>query len=343
MTTVLLTGGIGSGKSAVADILRGRGVPVYDSDSAAKSLYTPAFLSLLENEFGTSFSLSDGSLDKKKLGALIFSDTSAREKLEGLLYPALREHFLAWRDRQGDAPLVVLESAIARSKPSFGNYWDAVVLVDASQEVRISRVMARDACTREQALARMASQQQPGSADVVILNNGSLKELEKAVEDAFFTQNAYICRLLKDTSMKTDLAKTLSVRGQHGLFNYIAQSRTGAIVEAFEDKKRYNFSANAGITTLEDISIYTSEGEMKLREVFGKLHEVLGDNDAPDAKKASAEELKALFAKAVPEYDGDRFYVSHMKKVVEWYNALKKYASLEFVTEEDREKEQPEA
>ena len=136
--------------------------------------------------------------------------------------------------------------------------------------------------------------------------------------------------------MKTDLAKTLSIRGQHGLFTYIAQSRTGAIVEAFEDKKRYNFSANAGITTLEDISIYTTEGEVKLSEVFTRMHEVLADADAPGAK-SSDKELKALFEEALPSYDSDRFYVSHMKKVVEWYNALKKYASLEFVTEEERE------
>lgn len=138
--------------------------------------------------------------------------------------------------------------------------------------------------------------------------------------------------------MKTDLAKTLSIRGQHGLFTYIAQSRSGAIVEALADKKRFNFSASAGITTLEDISIYTDEGEMKLKEVFGKMHEVLGEQLAPGAK-ASDQELKALFAKAVPNYDGSRFYVSHMKKVVEWYNALKQYASLDFVTEEEREAE----
>ena len=138
--------------------------------------------------------------------------------------------------------------------------------------------------------------------------------------------------------MKTDLAKTLSIRGQHGLFTYIAQSRSGAIVEAFEDKKRYNFSASAGITTLADISIYTDEGEMKLQDVFGKMHEVLGDADAPSAK-ASDKELKDLFAKAVPNYDADRFYVSHMKKVVEWYNALKHYASLDFLTDGEREAE----
>ena len=60
------------------------------------------------------------------------------------------------------------------------------------------------------------------------------------------------------------------------------------------------------------------------------MKEVLGDADAPSAK-SSAEELKALFEKALPTYDRDRFYVSHMKKVVEWYNALKKYATLDFV------------
>ena len=86
------------------------------------------------------------------------------------------------------------------------------------------------------------------------------------------------------------------------------------------------------ITTLADISIYTNEGEMKLQEVFLKLKEVLGDADAP-SPKSSSEELKALFAKAIPDYDADRFYVSHMKKVVEWYNELKHFASFDFVEE----------
>ena len=139
--------------------------------------------------------------------------------------------------------------------------------------------------------------------------------------------------------MKTDLAKILSVRGQRGLFSYIAQSRNGAIAESLQDHKRVNFSAASGITTLEDISIYTMEGEVKLKEVFLKLKEVLGDADAPSSK-ASAEELKALFEKALPDYDGDRFYVSHMKKVVDWYNQLKNYASLDFTEEEE---EAPEA
>ena len=73
---------------------------------------------------------------------------------------------------------------------------------------------------------------------------------------------------------------------------------------------------------------------MKLQEVFLNMKEVLGDADAPSAK-SKPEELKALFEKALPTYDRDRFYVSHMKKVVEWYNALKNHASLEFVNPED--------
>ena len=132
--------------------------------------------------------------------------------------------------------------------------------------------------------------------------------------------------------MKTDLTRILSVSGQHGLFNYVAQARNGAIVEALSDKKRTCFDMKSRITTLADISIYTNEGEMKLQEVFLKLKEALGDADAP-SPKSSSEELKALFAKAIPDYDADRFYVSHMKKVVEWYNELKHFSSFDFVEE----------
>ena len=88
-------------------------------------------------------------------------------------------------------------------------------------------------------------------------------------------------------------------------------------------------SLNSKITSLADISIYTDDEEVKLQQVFLNMKEVLGDADAPSSK-ADPKELKALFEKALPAYDRDRFYVSHMKKVVEWYNNLKKYASLDF-------------
>ena len=141
--------------------------------------------------------------------------------------------------------------------------------------------------------------------------------------------------------MKTDLTKILSISGQPGLYLYIAQARSGAIVESLSDKKRSCFGLTSKMTTLADISIYTTEGEMKLSEVFLKLKDVLGGAEAP-ASKASSDELKALFAKAVPDYDGERFYVSHMKKVVDGYNCLLKYASLDFVTPEEEASESEE-
>ena len=130
--------------------------------------------------------------------------------------------------------------------------------------------------------------------------------------------------------MKTDLSRILAISGQSGLYLYVSNTRTGAVVEALKDKKRSSVTASSRLTSLADISIYTDDEEVKLQEVFLNMKEVLGDSDAPSAK-SSPEELKALFEKALPAYDRDRFYVSHMKKVVEWYNALKNYASLDFV------------
>lgn len=141
--------------------------------------------------------------------------------------------------------------------------------------------------------------------------------------------------------MKTDLSKILAISGQSGLYLYISQARNGAIVEALADKKRNSVSINSKITSLADISIYTDDEEVKLQQVLLNMKEVLGDADAPSAK-SKPEELKALFEKALPAYDRDRFYVSHMKKVVEWYNALKNYASLDFVDLDEAEETEQE-
>ena len=135
--------------------------------------------------------------------------------------------------------------------------------------------------------------------------------------------------------MQTDLARILSVSGQHGLFQYVAQSRNGAIAESLETKQRKVFTASSRISSLADIAIYTSEGELKLDQVFLAIKDALGDAEAPSAK-ASEKELVALFSKAIPNYDADRFYVSHMRKVIDWYSQIVKYASLDFVKEEEQ-------
>lgn len=141
--------------------------------------------------------------------------------------------------------------------------------------------------------------------------------------------------------MKTDLSKILSISGQGGLFLYISQARNGAIVESLVDKKRTSVGMTNKISSLADISIYTDDEEVRLQNVFLMMKDVLGDDDAPSGKSDAAV-LKDFFEKALPDYDRDRFYVSHMKKVVEWYNLLKKYASLDFVDLDVEDSEEPE-
>ena len=137
--------------------------------------------------------------------------------------------------------------------------------------------------------------------------------------------------------MKTDLAKILSVSGQHGLYRYLAQARSGAIAESLSEGKRTVFDAHSKISTLADIAIFTSEGEVRLAEVFTAMKKTADEGTPVPSSKASSDEIKAFLVKAVPEYDEDRFYVSHMKKVLDWYSELEKYASFDFVTDEERE------
>lgn len=134
--------------------------------------------------------------------------------------------------------------------------------------------------------------------------------------------------------MQTDLTKILSVSGQHGLFVYVAQARSGIIAENLADKRRTVISASSRISTLADISIYTSEGEMKLSDVFLAINKALAGAEAP-SPKAPEKEVVALFDAAVPNYDSDRFYLSHMRKVLDWYEQIVKYASLDFVKEDE--------
>jgi len=136
--------------------------------------------------------------------------------------------------------------------------------------------------------------------------------------------------------MKTNLQKVLSISGQPGLFNYVSQANAGVIVESFTTKKRTLCGSSTRLTALSDISIYTTEEEVPLHEVLAKMHEKLGDNSAPDTK-SSPDALKVFFADVLPDYDKERFYASHMKKVAEWYNLLKDNATLDFELPDDKE------
>ena len=136
---------------------------------------------------------------------------------------------------------------------------------------------------------------------------------------------------------KTDLKKIVSVSGEHGLFRYLAHGKAGMIVEALESGKRTTLGAHARVSALGDISIFTLEEELPLKEVFRKMAAELANGEAPSQKSDPAK-IRAFFDKVVPDYDGDRFYVSHMKKVLEWYNCLRQFASLDFQDDEEEEK-----
>lgn len=129
--------------------------------------------------------------------------------------------------------------------------------------------------------------------------------------------------------MKTDLQQILSVTGEQGLFRYVSQARNGMIAESIVNGRRTVFGPHAKVSSLSDISIYTEDGETSLKDVLKKMKDVLGEEAAPDPKSDTGV-LKKFFDKALPGYDGDRFYPSHMKKVVTWYNLLRQYASLDF-------------
>ena len=145
MKTVILTGGMGSGKSAVAACLKARGVPVYDSDSRTKSLYDrdPALVDRMEALLGTDLRDGNGRLDRRKLAGLIFSDPQKKAAVEALVHPAVLADFRRWKRwhrpkgwTYGPVPFVVLESAIILSCPVFDGVGDKVVLVDAEESVR---------------------------------------------------------------------------------------------------------------------------------------------------------------------------------------------------------------
>lgn len=135
---------------------------------------------------------------------------------------------------------------------------------------------------------------------------------------------------------KTNLQKILSIAGQPGLFKFVAQANSGVVVESLSTGKRNMYGMNARLTSLSDISIYTADEELPLLKVLESMRETLGESDAPDSK-SKPDSLKEFFNTVIPEYDRDRFYVSHMKKIVEWYNELKKHASLDFEVAQESE------
>ena len=162
MKTLVVTGGIGSGKSTVCRYFASKGVPVYDSDSRTRRLYDtdPGLVRRLGEALGTVIADSEGRVCRRKLASVIFSDPGKLQVLESIVHPAVKEDFIFWRDsfRSGDVPFVVMESAIILEKPLFKDIADRILVVDAPLQTRLERACGRDGAAEEQVRERMSRQ-----------------------------------------------------------------------------------------------------------------------------------------------------------------------------------------
>jgi dephospho-CoA kinase len=186
MFAVGLTGGIGSGKSTVADLFAELGVPVIDTDQIARQLTAPggAALEPIRTAFSRSVFQADGSLDRAALRRLVFADPVARRQLESILHPLIRrevERALA----SLDAPYVLTVIPLLVETGGYRDLLKRVLVVDCPEALQVSRVMARNGLARDEVLAILAAQatrsERLASADDVIVNTASAEALRSEV------------------------------------------------------------------------------------------------------------------------------------------------------------------
>ncbi len=182
-----LTGGIGSGKSAVAEMLGHRGAAIIDTDQIAHALTAPggAAMPRIAATFGDSFVTSDGALDRAAMRERVFTDPEAKRQLEAILHPMISEQTRAEARRAHGDYLVFVVPLLVES----GRWKDRVqrvLVVDCSEALQIERVMRRSQLSANQVRAIMAAQatreQRLAAADDVILNEQALSALEAPVE-----------------------------------------------------------------------------------------------------------------------------------------------------------------
>ncbi|KVU17895.1 dephospho-CoA kinase [Burkholderia ubonensis] len=189
MLAVGLTGGIGSGKTTVADLFAARGASIVDTDLIAHRITAPGGLAMpaIEQAFGPDFVAADGSLDRAKMRALIFSDDAARRRLEAITHPLIRtETDREGREARGAYVMFVVPLLVESG--SWKSRVDRVLVVDCDVETQIARVMRRNRFTREQVeaiIARQATRDaRLAAADDVIVNDATTPDALAAQVDA---------------------------------------------------------------------------------------------------------------------------------------------------------------
>ena len=193
MTKIIgLTGGIGSGKSTVAHYIASKGIPVYIADAAAKEIMEqPDVMAQIKQIFHQNVMTSEGKLDRKVIGQLVFTSPELLKKLNAIVHPLVKTHFIEWLQQHKTASFVIKEVAILFE--SGGNKeCDKVILVTAPEAIRIQRTMLRDNTSQEAILNRIQNQ---------------LSDAEKIQKSDFVISNIDI----KETYSQTDeILKILS-------------------------------------------------------------------------------------------------------------------------------------
>ncbi len=184
---VALTGGIGSGKTTVADMLAERGATVVDTDAIAHELTAPggAAMPAIREAFGDAVVASDGRLDRAAMRALAFADPHARTRLEAILHPMIRRLSEA-RFAATTGPYAVSVVPLGVESGPWEGRVDRVLVVDCPEDTQVARVMQRSGLPREQVLAILAAQatraQRLAAADDVIDNGGDASALPGQVD-----------------------------------------------------------------------------------------------------------------------------------------------------------------
>lgn len=184
MYRVGLTGGIGAGKSEVSRRLAGQGAVVIDADAVSREVVAPGTpgLAAVSAAFGPGVLSPDGSLDRTRLGEIVFGDEQLRARLNAIVHPLVAARMLEIEQQAGPGALIVHDVPLITENGLAGNY-DIVVVVDVAPRTQLERLIRQRGLTRDQASARIAAQatreQRLAVAGIVIDNSGSLAELDR--------------------------------------------------------------------------------------------------------------------------------------------------------------------
>ena len=186
MLRVGLTGGIGAGKSEVSRRLASYGAVVIDADAVARDVVAPGTPGLAEvvQAFGPEVLRSDGTLDRDRLGELVFADESLRMKLNAITHPRVGERMAELERQAGGAPVIVHDVPLLAENHLAGSF-DEVVVVDVPPRIQAERLARERGMSKDQAEARMGAQasreERLAVATIVVDNSGSLAELDREV------------------------------------------------------------------------------------------------------------------------------------------------------------------